>query len=119
MSLDTVKISVGGKDFYTKKGTTLEEIAKEFEKEFKHPILIAKANNTLKELNYKVEKPKSITFLDLNSKEGNRIHINTLMYILSVAVKELYGVKYDVCSRHSIDKGLYVGTNFVLTERNY
>lgn len=116
MSLDTVKITVNGKDFYTKKGTTLEQIAKEFEKDFKHPILIAKANNSLKELNYKVEKPKNITFLDLNTKEGNRIHINTLMFILSVAVKELYGVKYDVHSRHSIDKGLYVGTNFVLTE---
>ena len=116
MSLDTVKITVDGKDFYTKKGTTLEAIAKEFEKDFKHPILVAKANNSLKELNYKVEKPKNITFLDLTSKEGNKIHINTLVFILSVAVKELYGIKYDVYSRHSIDKGLYIGTNFVLTE---
>ncbi len=116
MNLDTVKIMVQGKDFYTKKGTTLEEIAKEFEKDFNHPILIAKANNSLKELNYKIDKTKNITFLDLNSKEGNRIHVNTLVFILSVAVKELYGIKYDIRSCHSIDKGLYIKTNFVLTE---
>ena len=116
MSLDTVRIVVQGKEFYTKKGTTLEEIAKEFQKDFKHPILIAKTNNTLKELDYKIEKTKDISFLDLSNKEGNRIHVNTLVFILSVAVKELYGIKYDIRSRHSIDKGLYIGTNFVLTE---
>ena len=117
MNLDTVKIKVNGKEFYTKKKTTLEEISKEFEKEYKHPILIAKANNSLKELNYQVVKTKDIKFLDLTSSEGNRIHINTLVFILEVAIKELYGIKYDIYTRHSIDKGLYISTNFELTEQ--
>lgn len=116
MNLDTVKIRVNGKEFYTKKKTTLEEIAKEFQKDYKHPILVAKANNSLKELNYEIVKTKDITFLDLNSAEGNRIHINALVFILNVAIKELYGIKYDIRAQHSIDKGLYIGTNFVLTE---
>ena len=50
MNLDTVKITVAGKDFYTKKKTTIEQIANEFQKEYKHPILVAKANNSIKEL---------------------------------------------------------------------
>ncbi len=114
--MDTVKITVNKVDYFTKKNTTLEEIAKEFQKDFKHPILAAKVNNALRELNYKVNKTSEIEFLDLNTRDGNKMHVNGLLFILSVAVKELYGVRYDIKAEHSIDKGLYIKTNFELTE---
>ena len=114
--MDNVKITINGVDYFTKKNTTLEEIAKEFQKNFKHPILAAKVNNALRELNYKVNKNSEIIFLDLNTRDGNKMHVNGLLFVLSVAIKELYGVRYDIKSEHSIDKGLYIKTNFELTK---
>ena len=115
--MDNVRITISNEEFFTKKNTTLKEISKVFSKKFSHPIIAARVNNSLKELDYKITKPKEIEFLDLNSREGNKIHVNGLLFVLSVAIKELYGIKYDIKAQHSIDKGLYIGTNFELNEQ--
>lgn len=115
--MDNIKITINDKEFYVKRKTTLAEIANEFQSNYHHPILIAKVNNTLKELNYEITKPKNIEFLDLTSREGNKIHVNALIFILVVSIKELYGAKYDIRVQHSIDKGLYIETNFEITEK--
>ena len=115
--MDNIKITINDKEFYVKRKTTLAEIANECQSNYHHPILIAKVNNTLKELNYEITKPKNIEFLDLTSREGNKIHVNALIFILVVSIKELYGAKYDIRVQHSIDKGLYIETNFEITEK--
>ncbi len=115
--MDNIKITINDKEFYVKRKTTLAEIANEFQSNYHHPILISKVNNTLKELNYEITKPKNIEFLDLTSREGNKIHVNALIFILVVSIKELYGTKYDIRVQHSIDKGLYIETNFEITEK--
>lgn len=115
--MDNIKITINDKEFYVKRKTTLAEIANEFQSNYHHSILIAKVNNTLKELNYEITKPKNIEFLDLTSREGNKIHVNALIFILVVSIKELYGAKYDIRVQHSIDKGLYIETNFEITEK--
>ena len=115
--MDNIKITINDKEFYVKRKTTLAEIANEFQSNYHHPILIAKVNNTLKELNYEITKPKNIEFLDLTSREGNKIHVNALIFILVVSIKELYGAKSDIRVQHSIDKGLYIETNFEITEK--
>lgn len=115
--MDNIKITINDKEFYVKRKTTLAEIANEFQSNYHHHILIAKVNNTLKELNYEITKPKNIEFLDLTSREGNKIHVNALIFILVVSIKELYGAKYDIRVQHSIDKGLYIETNFEITEK--
>ena len=94
--MDNVKIVVKDKIYYVKKGTTLQEVAAEFQKDYKFPILVARVNNTLKELNYKIVKPKNIEFLDLTSSIGNKVYVKGLIFILIVAIKELYGTKYDI-----------------------
>lgn len=115
--MDNIKITINDKEFYVKRKTTLAEIVNEFQSNYHHPILIAKVNNTLKELNYEITKPKNIEFLDLTSREGNKIHVNALIFILVVSIKKLYGAKYDIRVQHSIDKGLYIETNFEITEK--
>ena len=115
--MDNVRITINNEEFFTKKKTTLKEIAKVFQKNFKHPIIAAKVNNSLKELDYQITKPKDIEFVDLTTKEGNKIHVNGLLFVLIVAIKELYGIRYDIKVEHSIDKGLYIRTNFELNEQ--
>lgn len=115
--MNNIKIVYKDQEFFVNKGTKLKEIAAEFQKNYKHPILIAKVNNTLKELDYELTRSKNIDLIDLTSREGNKIHVNTLIFILVVSIKELYGSKYDIRVEHSIDKGLYIETNFEITEK--
>lgn len=115
--MDNVKVVLQDKEFFVQKKTTLQQIATEFQKDYMYPILVAKVNNTLKELNYEITKPKNIDFLDLTSRVGNKINVNGLIFILVVAIKELYGTKYDIRVQHSIDKGLYIETNFEINEK--
>lgn len=113
---ENINILINGKEYQVKKGSTLEEISKIVQTEYKYPILIAKVNNSLKELNYKVNKYKEIEFYDLTKPCGNRTHVNGLVFILLVAIKELYGQDKDIIVDHSLDKGFYIESNFDVNE---
>ena len=114
--IGTIEVTINNRKYQYNKDVTLEEIAKDQQKHFKYPILIAKVDNRLKELSTVVKDKSNITFLDLTSREGNRCHINGLVYIMLYAVKKLYGKKSDIIVQHSIDKGIYIKTTFKLTE---
>ena len=49
--IDTFEITIGKHKYQVSKGITLEEIASQFQGKYKYPILLAKVNNILKELN--------------------------------------------------------------------
>ena len=114
--IELVEVNINNKKYKYNKDTTLQEIAKEFQSNFSYPILLAKINNTIKELTSPIKKDATIEFLDLTDREGNRCHINCLTYIMLYAVKKLYGPSADIRVRHSLDKGLYIETTFKLTE---
>ena len=114
--IETVSVIVNGKTYKYSKGITLLEIANELEKDRKHPILLAKINNRFKELSTTVTEDSEIEFIDLTTREGNRCHVNGLIYMLVYAVKKLYGVKEDIIVQHSLGKGIYIETTFRLTE---
>lgn len=114
--IETIKVKVGNKYINIAKGTTLKEISKDFAKNYKFPIILAKVDGHIKELSCKVKDKNEIEFLDLTTKEGNRSHVKGLIFVLLTAVKELYGSKYDLRIEHSLDKGIYIESNFVLNE---
>jgi len=114
--LEIIKLMINGKEYEYSSGITLEEISKNFSKEYKYPILLAKVNNRIKELNEVITEDCTIEFLDLTSREGNRTHISGLTYLLVYAVRKLYGLDANVTIQHSIDKGLYIETNFKVTD---
>ena len=114
--INTINITVNGKKNKINSGMTLEEISKDYAKDFKYPILIAKVNNRLRELTEVISEDSDIEFIDLTNKQGNRVYISGLVYILIYAVKKLYGETADIKVEHSIDKGIYIKANFHLTE---
>lgn len=114
--IETVSVKVNGETYKYSKGITLLEIANELEKDRKHPILLARINNRLKELSSPVTEDSEIEFIDLTTREGNRCHVNGLIYMLVYAVKKLYGQKEDIIVQRSLDKGIYIETTFRLTE---
>lgn len=114
--IETMEVTISGKKYKLSQGMTLEEIAKEFQKDYTYPILVARVNNRLKELTEVITDDADIKFYDLTSREGNRVHISGLTYMILYTVKKLYGEDANIVVQHSIDKGIYIETNFKLTE---
>ena len=85
----------------------LSEISHSFQKYFNYPILIAKVDNNLVNLNKEIEKDCTIDFFDRSSIEGNTVYASSADFILIVAVHRLYGSNVNVRIEHSIDKGIY------------
>ena len=114
--IEEVKVTINGKEATVSRGITLLQLSKEYQKDYRFPIILASVNNVYRELSYVVNDPCGIAFYDLNSKIGNRAHIAGLTFVLIVAVKEIFGVDADIKVMHSIDKGIYIETSFPLTE---
>lgn len=114
--IQQIEITINGVKYNYSKDITLQEIYMEHQNNFKYPIILAKVNNRLKELSYQIKENSTVEFLDLTSCEGNRAHVNGLIYIMLYAVKKLYGKNANIIVQHSLDKGIYVQTSFKLTE---
>ncbi len=114
--IDNIIVKVNGVEKEIIKGLTYKELSKEYQKDYKRPIVIANVNNHLKELHEKIMTNCEIEFIDSTSKIGNRIYLESLIFMNIYAIKQLYGNDANIKVLHSIDKGLYIETNFELTE---
>ena len=114
--IEEIKVTINGKEQLVPRGITLLQLSKEYEKDYRFPIILASVNNVYRELSYVVNAPCGINFYDLNSKIGNRAHIAGLTFLLVVAVKEMFGLDANIKVMHSLDKGIYIETSFPLTE---
>ena len=114
--IDQIEITINNEKFKYSKGITLQEIYMEHQNVLKHPIILAKVNNRLRELCTKIYEDSTVEFLDLTSHEGNRAHVNGLILVMICAVKKLYGKNANIKVQHSLDKGLYIETTFKLSE---
>ncbi len=114
--IDTVQVTINNKLYNYSKDVTLLEIYKEHQTEFKYPIILARVNNRLRELSAKIKENSTVEFIDLTSPEGNRAHINGLVFMMIYAVNKLYGKSANIVVQHSLDKGIYIQTTFKLNE---
>lgn len=115
--IEQIEITINDNKYKYSRGITLQEIYMEHQIEFKYPIVLARVNNRLKELSYKIKESSKVEFLDLTSCEGNRAHVNGLIFVMVYAVKKLYGKTANIIVQHSLDKGIYIQTTFKLTEK--
>ena len=76
--IDKIKVKINNKVELVDKFTTLGELAKKHEKEFKYKILLGKVNNLLKELNEKISEDSEIEFIDLTSNIGRKTYFSGL-----------------------------------------
>ena len=104
---DTIKVMIDGLEEEVEKGTTLDELSKKYCINRKYPIILARVNNRIRELNYSVVQNKNLEFLDWTTASGNKAYINGLLFLLSYAAKELFGNNAEIYVLHSIDKGIY------------
>ena len=104
-------IKVNYKNLETKEytsGIKLWEVANDFKKHYNYPILAAKIDSDIRELNDPLTRSCKIDFLDRSTPAGNAIYGRTLQFLLVVAAKKVLGENTDVVIDFSIDKGFYV-----------
>lgn len=101
----TVKFTNGERSEY-EPGVTLLAISQVRAQFYRTPIVAAKVNNDIKDLQAKVEEDCLIDFLDLSTDEGIKVYQRTLTFVMIAAVKDLFP-NGEVTVEHSLGKGLY------------
>lgn len=95
-----------GKEIEFPAGLSLSEILSKLNIESKYPFVGAMVDNELEEMSYNVFKPKRIKFITIQHKDGARMYIRSLNFILMKAVKDLYPNSY-VKIEHAISNGYF------------
>ncbi len=98
-------------------GTTLYNISKQCQADFKFPILAATLNNVLANLSKKVFTDSVVEFFDRTSEVGNRVYSRSLEFLVTTSASLVLGPKSDVLVDYSLDNGIYCEvTNKTLSE---
>ena len=87
-------------------GTSLGEIAGEFEFEKPYPILAAKVNNVSQGLRFKVYHSLDVEFLDYRTYIGRNFYCRSLCFLLYKGIKDLFP-ESTLTIRRPISKGYY------------
>lgn len=88
------------------KGSSLLDIARERAALYTSPIVAAKVNNEIKDLQSRVDSDCSIDFLDLQTETGIKVYERSLTFVMIAAAKELFP-NATLTVEHSLSKGLY------------
>jgi uridine kinase len=96
-------------------GTSLLEISNNLNIKLENTVAGALVNNQAKELSFCVVKAKRIEFFDVSHRDGIRMYIRSLIFVMYAAVKEVFP---DVILRidHGISNGYYCELNGLGTE---
>ncbi|WP_129409923.1 nucleoside kinase [Marinitoga lauensis] len=100
------ELKFNGEIIYVEKGKKYIDIIKEIQKTHPLPILAVKHNNNIKELNKFIEDSGPIELLDTSTLDGFRIYQRGVLYLLYMALKDLYP-QDKLYVHHSIGNGLY------------
>lgn len=112
-----IKLKIMGEERVIVRGLSLFDVAKDYKDRFKYPIILAKIGNQYHELTEPVLDNDDITFVDLKERRGNSVYVNALIFLMSYAACELFGKDAKIIVKYSIDKGIYIETNFDLDEK--
>ena len=114
---ENIKLKIMGEERVVVRGLSLFDIAKDYKDRFKYPIILAKIGNQYHELTELILDTDDITFVDLKERRANSVYVNALIFLMSYAACELFGKDAKIIVKYSIDKGIYIETNFDLDEK--
>lgn len=88
------------------RGTSLLTIARDFQTTGSIPIVAAKVNNDLKDLQYIISEDCTVEFVDLSTEPGIKVYQRSLTFVMIAAVAEIFPAG-EVTVEHSLSRGLY------------
>ena len=99
-----------GKEIDVPMGCHLKEVYNQLGLQMDYGPMIARVNNKIEGLHYRIYNPKEIEFMDLTTPSGIRAYTRTLFFILAKATHDLYPeckVSIDI----PVSNGYYVNLN--------
>ena len=104
-----MRITVLGKEWEYSEKTSLLEISKAVETQYRYPIILAKINGTLKELQRCPEDGDEVEFITLDSDAGHKTYKRGLILVFLKALYKVLDVTKlnKVRLEHTIGSGLY------------
>lgn len=112
-----IKVKIMGEEKLIPMGLTYDDLANEYASSCEYPIILAKVKNDYKELNELVGEGDDIVFVDLKESRANKVYVNALILMLSYVVEQLFGHTAKIEIKFSIDKGIYIQTNFEVNHK--
>lgn len=88
------------------RGSTIEELYKQYEKQLPYTVLAAKVDNKIEGLDHRLSRECRVEFLDMRTQAANLIYQNSLILIYLKAIEDILG-KADVDIENALNKGLY------------
>ena len=82
-----MQINLNNKILEVEEGTQIKELLDE---KYYGIAIGARFNNEIKSLNYKLKESGTLEFIDMTDKDGMRIYRKGLIYIIGMAIEELY-----------------------------
>lgn len=90
-----------GQCIEVEKGTTLQEIAHEVQKDYPYLIMLAKSENRFRELRSQVTEPiHDLEFVDLGQKDGMRVYQRSATFLLIAAARRLLSDCHILVNHH-------------------
>ena len=83
-----MKIQFDDKILEVQEGTRIKDILKD--EIVKTDAIAARFNNEVKSLNYKLNEDGVLTLIDISNKDGMRVYRKGLLFVIGMAVEELY-----------------------------
>ena len=102
----TLRLVNNGASIEVAMGVSLQEVLNLVEFERPYPILVARVNNSYKELAYRIYKPVTVEFLDVRHYEGYRVYQRTISFVMQMAATELFPER-KLRIRHTLGSGFY------------
>ncbi len=96
-----------GKIIEVEQNTTINEILNLIDEVPKRPVLVAKVDNEIVDLNRKIAVDCTLELLDITSSHGFRAYQNSLAFCFICGAKEVLGKDCKVVIQHSIGKNYY------------
>ena len=87
------KIIIDGKEVEYEQGTTFEQIAKDYQKDYEQQIILVFFNGRLRELNKTVKEDGTLSFVTAADKPGVKAYRRTVVLLMQKALDDLYGDK--------------------------
>ena len=104
-----MKVKISNAEYEYAKGTSYEEIAKDFAKD-NETIALVVANNKIKELKKTLEEDVELSFLTYSSSAGHKAYVRTATLVLMKAIHDVFAQKQPekVKVEFAIATGYYV-----------
>ena len=106
----TVRCKNNGTTMQVPMGSKLDDIYGMLGLEMALPPVIARVNNKVEGMHFRLYKPKDVEFLDVTSPSGMRTYTRSLFFVLCKAVKDLYE-RCKVAIDIPVSNGYYVDLN--------